>query len=119
MMSTYSTYRQRNKKIHLSKTVHFSSKSACIRAEKGTNNRLEDNCGCYSSTSTRTTVTSMNNHNNISRAKYTLSKLKEESNILSQDQMGFTPLVSTIPIYDVHHNHFNYKIYYLLLENKL
>ena len=35
-----------------------------------------------------------NHSSNIRRAKNTLSKLTKESNILSQDEMGFTPLVS-------------------------
>ena len=67
---------------------YFFDELGCNKEGITANNRLEDKCGCYSSSG------SMDNQNNISRAKYTLSRLKEECNMLYQDRMGFTPLVS-------------------------
>ena len=54
--------------------------------------RLEDNFGSSRSSHSTTTYTKYQNKLNL--AKYTLSRLKEESYILSQDRIGFTPLVS-------------------------
>ena len=54
--------------------------------------RLDDNFG--SSQSSHSTTTYTKYQDKLNRAKYTLSRLKEESYILSQDRIGFTPLVS-------------------------
>ena len=60
--------------------------------EKGENIRLKKTCYCHSSSYSTTTK----NDNDISHAIYTLSQLKNECNLLAQDQMGYTPLVSKI-----------------------
>ena len=64
----------------------------CNKEEIGPDMRLEDSHGATRSSLSLTC--SRNNQNHINVAKETLSRLKEESYILSQDRLGFTPLVS-------------------------
>ena len=53
---------------------------------------MGENLGCFSSSKAMESYPE--NKNNTDRAKYILTRLKEESYLISQDRLGFTPLVS-------------------------
>ena len=64
----------------------------CNKEEIAPDMRLESSHGATGSSLSLTCH--LKNQNHINLAKDTLSRLKEESYILSQDRLGFTPLVS-------------------------
>ena len=69
----------------------------CNKEEIGPDIRLEDSHGATRSSLSLTCH--LNNQNDINLAEDTLSRLKEECYILSQDRLGFTPLVSIVNVY--------------------
>ena len=69
----------------------------CNKEEIGPDIRLEDSHGATRSSLSLTCH--LNNQNDINLAEDTLSRLKEESYILSQDRLGFTPLVSIVKVF--------------------
>ena len=69
----------------------------CNKEEIEPDIRLDDSHGATRSSLSMTCH--LNNQNHINLAKDTLSRLKEESYILSQDRLGFTPLVSIVKVF--------------------